>query len=284
MTTWWRHILELVLALALVVAVPQLVAAQRDFDAPFPAHRVMDNVYFVGTEGLGSYLVVTPDGHILINADFERTVPMIRESVEALGFEFGDIAIVLGSHAHSDHMQGSTLVKELTGARVMHMAEDLDLLGGMSTSGREQTVDRVLSDGDTVVLGGATLTAHLTPGHTPGCTSWGFEIEEAGETYDVLIVCSYGVNANYVLVGNVDYPEIVDDYRTTFVKARDLPVDVFLGSHGFWYDVAGKYARAENRRPDEPNPFIDPAGYRDHVDLQEANFLEMLDTQEAEAR
>jgi metallo-beta-lactamase class B len=127
-----------------------------------------------------------------------------------------------------------------------------------------------------VTLGGTTLTAHLTPGHTKGCTSWGLEAEENGETYDVLIVCSFGVNPGYVLVDNPDYPQIADDYRTTFRKARELPVDVFLGSHGFWYGLADKYERAQSRGANDPNPFVDRAGYLEHVAMQERNFLNML--------
>ena len=282
MTT--RNTRVLVLTLSLVAAGATPGVAQTDFDAPFPAHQVIDDLYFVGTEGLGSFLITTPEGHILINTDFERTVPQIRQGVEALGFEFGDIAIVLGSHAHGDHMEADALVKELTGAEVMAMEEDVPGLRRLRPGGKEHPIDRVLTDGEEVTLGGVTLTAHRTPGHTRGCTSWALQVEEGGETYDALIVCSYGVNDNYVLVGNADYPEIADDYRATFAKARALPVDVFLGSHGFWYNVAEKYERLQNRRPGEPNPFIDPAGYRAHVDLQEARFLEMLAAQQPAER
>ena len=156
-----------------VLLTPRPAVAQRDFDAPFPAHSVMGNLYFVGTEGLGSFLVTTPDGHILINSDFERTVPMIRQSVEDLGFDFEDIAIVLGSHAHGDHMEGDALVQELTGARVMAMQQDVPWLRRLQPGGKAHLIDRVLTDDEDVTLGGVTLTAHLTAGHTPGCTSWG---------------------------------------------------------------------------------------------------------------
>lgn len=258
--------------------------AQIDFDAPFPAHRMIDNVYFVGTEALGTFLIATPDGHILINSDFERTVPQIRRSVEELGFDFADIEIVLGSHAHGDHMEADALIQELTGASVMAMEADVPALRAMRPGGKEHPIDRVLKDGDTVSLGGTRLTAHLTPGHTKGCTTWTLEVEENGETYNAVIVCSYGVNDNYVLVDNPDYPEIADDYVETFAKARLLDVDVFLGSHGFWFDMEEKYWRLNERGPGEPNPYIDPEGYRAHVDMQEANFKSMLDTQRRAAR
>ena len=262
------------MALALLGATPAF--AQADFNAPFPAHRVIDNVYFVGTEALGSFLITTPEGHILINSDFESTVPVIRESVESLGFDFADIKILLGSHAHGDHMQADALVKQLTGAEVMAMAADAPALRAMRPGGKEHPIDRVLHDGDTVSLGGTTLTAHLTPGHTKGCTSWGLTVYEGGRAYEALIVCSFGVNPDYVLVGNRDYPQIADDYVATFAKARALPVDVFLGSHGSFYGLADKYEKLQRRGPGDPNPFIDRAGYLAHIDLQEQRFRAML--------
>lgn len=264
-----------ILVLGLLCA-PASALAQTDWNAPFPPHRIIDNVYFVGTQQLGSFLITTPAGHILINSDFESTVPFIQANVESLGFEFEDIAIVLGSHAHGDHMQGDALVKSLTGAQVMAMEQDVPALRRMRPDGKEHPVDRVLTDGEQVVLGGTTLTAHLTPGHTRGCTSWGLEVEEGGEAYDALIVCSFGVNPGYILDGNQDYPEIADDYRATFAKARELPVDVFLGAHGMWYGLAEKYEKLQRRGPGDPNPFIDRAGYLAHVEAQEQRFEAML--------
>ncbi len=258
--------------------------AQRDWNAPFPAHRVIDNIYFVGTEALGTFLVTTSAGHILINSDFEATVPLIRQGVEELGFAFDDIRIVLGSHAHGDHMQADALVKELTGAQVMVMREDVEQLRAMQPDGKEHPIDRILEDGDRVTLGDTALVAHHTPGHTKGCTSWGLEVAENGVAYDALIVCSFGVNANYILVDNPDYPQIADDYRATFAKARALPVDVFLGAHGSWYDLETKYERLQTRDPEEPNPFVDRAGYLAHIDMQEQRFEAMLERQQAAKR
>jgi metallo-beta-lactamase class B len=258
--------------------------AAVDWNAPFPPHRVMDNLYYVGTEQLASFLITTPDGHILINSDFESTVPVLQRNVAALGFEFEDIAIVLGSHAHGDHMEGDALIKERTGARVMAMAADVPALRAMRPGGREHPIDRILADGDTVSLGGATLTAHHTPGHTAGCTSFGLAVEEGGREYQALIICSFGVNPNYVLVNNPDYPAIADDYIATFARARALPVDVFLAPHGSQYGLADKYARLESRGPGDPNPFIDRAGYLAHIDAQEANFRRMFETQRSAPR
>lgn len=272
-----RRLLLLIVLAAYGAAAP---LAQRDWNAPFPAHHVMDNVYFVGTQQLGTFLITTPEGHVLINSDFEATVPSISRSVEMLGFDFTDIAVILGSHAHGDHMQADALVKELTGAEVMAMRQDVDRLRAMRPGGKDHPIDRILDDGDKVTLGGTTLTAHRTAGHTEGCTSWGLEVEENGESYLALIVCSFGVNPGYVLVGNSEYPGIADDYRATFAKARALPVDVFLGSHGFWYDMERKLERAISRVEGEPNPFIDREGYLAHIDLQEQRFQEMLREQQ----
>jgi len=260
---------------------PMLALAQAgvDFNKPFPPHRVIDNVYFVGTEALGTFLITTPAGHILINSDFETTVPQIQKSIKDLGFKFEDIKILLGSHAHGDHMEGDALVKQLTGAQVMAMAEDVAGLKAMKPHGKEHPIDRVLHDGEQVSLGGTTLTAYRTPGHTKGCTTWGLKATEAGKQYDVLIICSYGVNDNYVLVGNRDYPDIASDYEAMYAKARTLPVDVFLGSHGSFYGLTAKYAALQKREPGQPNPFVDHAGYLAHVALQEQRFHTMLETQ-----
>ena len=272
-----RRLLSVVVLTACGAAAP---LAQRDWNAPFPAHHVIDNVYFVGTQQLGTFLITTPDGHVLINSDFEETVPSIRRGVETLGFEFADIAVILGSHAHGDHMQADALVKEMTGAEVVVMRQDVERLRAMRPGGKEHPIDRILDDGDEVTLGGTTLTAHRTAGHTKGCTSWALEVEEHDRTYLALIVCSFGVNPGYVLVDNPDYPEIADDYRATFAKARSLPVDVFLGSHGFWYDMERKLEQSMSRVDGEPNPFIDREGYLAHIDMQEQRFQEMLREQQ----
>jgi len=263
----------------LVAAALTLAHAQQvDWNKPFPAHRVIANVYFVGTDALGSFLITTPEGHILINSDFETTVPIIRTSVEKLGFKFSDIKILLGSHAHGDHMQGDALVKEYTGAKVMAMEQDVPALKKMTPGGKPHPIDRILKDGDEVKLGGTTLVAHLTAGHTPGCTTWTFKVKDGDKTYDVLILGSIGVNPGYVLVNNKDYPQIADDYVRSFKVLRALPCDVFLASHGSFYGLPEKYAKLDKGGP---NPFIDPQGYKDHLNLKEKEFLAKLAEQKA---
>ncbi len=265
--------------LAVFGLAPVAVAAQTEFNAPFPPHRVIDNVYFVGTAQLGSYLITTPAGHILVNSDFEATVPLLRKNVESLGFKFTDIKVLLGSHAHADHMEGDALVKQLTGAEVVAMAEDVPALEAMRPGGKRHPVDRIIHDGERVSLGGTTLTAYRTPGHTKGCTSWAFDVVENGKTYAALIVCSFGVNDDYVLVGNPNYPNIADDYIATYAKARTLPVDVFLAAHGSFYGLDEKYRALQKRKAGDPNPFIDHGGYLAYVDRMQQRFETMLKTQ-----
>lgn len=274
---------RLILAVILIASAPFDAVSQNGWDDPFPAHQVMDNLYFVGTGGLGTFLITTPEGHILINTDFERTIPLIEQSVEAMGFELADVRIILGSHAHGDHQAADVFLRDRIGAQVMIMEEDLEGWQRMM-GGRGEVPDRVLNDGDEVSFGGTTLVAHLTPGHTRGCTSWGMELEEAGETYNALIVCSFGVNPNYILVDNPNYPDIAEDYRSTFAKARAMPVDVFVASHGSFYDLPAKYEALQGRKRGEPNPFIDRAGFLDYVDLQEGRFQAMYETQRGGGR
>jgi metallo-beta-lactamase class B len=241
----------------------------------FPPHKIIGNLYYVGTESLASFLVATPDGLILINSDYERTVPVIRSSVEKLGFRFTDIKILLGSHAHGDHMQGDAMVKELSGATVMAMEQDVPALRAMTPGNKPHPIDRVLHDGDEVTLGGTTLVAHLTPGHTRGCTTWTMKVQDGGKTYDVVIIGSVGVNPGLKLVNNPDVPQIADEYMRSFRILRALPCDVPLGSHPAMYDLAGKFEKVGKGT----NPFIDPAGYQSELDIQENAFRAVLDQQ-----
>jgi metallo-beta-lactamase class B len=261
----------------------------------FPAHRVMGNVYFVGSKGLAAYLITTPKGHILINSDLEPSVPQIRESVKKLGFKFTDIKILLISHAHFDHCAGSAKIKELTGAKYMVMDADVPVV---ESGGKKDfqygnlpeaayptiTVDRILHDGYQVKLGGVTLVAHKTAGHTRGCTTWTMKVRDdangsAGNMLDVVIVGSPNVNPGYKLVGNAVYPEIAKDYEHAFAVWRSLPCDVFLGAHGSYYDMEKKFARAKDGRV---NPFIDPQGYKAYISERETAFQDELKKQQAE--
>ena len=269
------------LTLLLFGCAPFLFAqGNSDWDEPFPPYKIIGNVYYVGTKGLANFLITTSDGNILINSDFERNIPTIRASVEKLGFRFRDTKILLGSHAHGDHMEGDALVKELTGARVMAMAEDVPALEKMRPGDKPHPIDKILHDGDQVTLGGTTLVAHLTPGHTKGCTTWTMKVQDTGKTYDVVIVGSVNVNPGFILVGNKEYPRIADDYVRTFKVLESLPVDVFLGAHPNYYGMETKYARM---KPGGPNTFIDPDGYHAYLAERQRAFQTEWDKQKAAA-
>lgn len=247
--------------------------------AQFPPHRIVGNLYYVGSESLASFLIATPEGHILINTNWEDSVEILRASVEDLGFNFEDIEIILGSHAHGDHMQGDALVKELTGASVMAMADDIPGLLRIQPGGKPHPVDRVLEDGDEVMLRGSTLVARLTPGHTPGCTTWTMAVEEGDETYNVVIVGSMGSNPGFQFVNNTTNPTIVDQYKKGFSVLSSLSVDIPLASHPAMYNMADKYKRLGQ----SPNPYIDPEGYRAEIEAVETLFLDVLASQERDA-
>jgi metallo-beta-lactamase class B len=251
-----------------------------DWTAPQKPYRVIGNVYYVGSKDLASYLLTTPQGDILINSSLTSSPAMIRKNVEALGFHFSDVKILLISHAHWDHAAGSAEVKRLTGAKYMVMDGDVSVVesGGKTDFhyGADKAdwyppakVDRVLHDGDEVKLGGTVLVAHLTPGHTKGCTTWTMKVQEGGKSYNVVIVGSPNINSGYRLVGDKAYPTMAQDYERTFRTLKALPCDVFLGAHGLYYDMQAKIARMKDGAA---NPFIDPRGYKDYVAEREQAF------------
>src|SRR6185312_1178030 len=229
-------------------------AQNAEWTEPFSPFHIAGNLYYVGSKGLANYLITTPQGHILINSDLEANVPLIRASVEKLGFKFNDIKILLISHAHWDHDAASATILKATGAKYMVMDGDVPVVesGGKSDFQYGKPpgslypptkADRVLHDGDQVKLGDAVLTAHLTPGHTKGCTTWTMKVKDSGKTRDVVIVGSPNVNPGYKLVGNSLYPGIAEDYERTFQVLKSLPCDYFLGAHGSYFDLETKYPK-----------------------------------------
>jgi metallo-beta-lactamase class B len=250
------------------------IGTREDQDTPFTPHKILGNLYYVGTRSLGSFLITTPQGHILINSDYERNVPAVRQSIEALGFKYTDIKILLGSHAHADHMEGDALVKELTGATVMAMAEDVPALQVMlGPNKRPHPIDKVLHDGDKVELGGMTLVAHLTPGHTRGCTTWTFNVTEGGKTFSVLVIGSVGVNPGMKLVGNTEAPQIAQEFQRSFAFLRSQHPDIPLGSHPGMYSMNEKFAKLGRGGA---SPYVDPAGYVAELDIVEGVFKSVL--------
>jgi metallo-beta-lactamase class B len=287
----WRMINRLLSAAFLLLTVTTVLAAQinpkwKTNHAPF---RIAGNLYYVGSEDLASYLITTSQGNILINSNLRSSVPQIRANVESLGFRFKDVKILLISHAHSDHDEGSAAIIRATGARYEVMEPDVSvvesggqtdfLYGGRKGDSYEPAkVERALHDGDEVRLGETVLVAHLTPGHTKGCTTWTMKVEDGEHIYNVVIVGSPNVNPGVKLVGNTMYPQIAADYALGFRTLRSLPCDIFLGAHGSYFDMEAKYDRITEG---EANPFVDPQGYRSYVDERERAFRKKLATQMA---
>jgi metallo-beta-lactamase class B len=255
----------------------------RAWNKPFPPFRVIGNIYYVGTNGVAQFLITTPEGHILVDSGFEASVPGLAANVRALGFRFEDVKILLASHAHIDHVQGHALVRRMTGAQVVASGPDAPVIAGGGKgepvfdgvySWAPCPVDRIVGDGDRVTLGGTTLVAHLTPGHTRGATTWTIEITDGGRNLSVVFFPSANVNPGVRLVDNPRYPEIASDFEHSFAVWKALPCDVPLGAHGSFFDLEAKRKRLAGGAT--PNPFIDPQGYRTLVADAEKRFRDQL--------
>ena len=270
------------LLVVLGVVVPATAPAQTnpDWHRAIPGFKIAGNLYYVGTADLAAYLITTPQGNVLVNGNFKEDVPTIRKSIEGLGFKYADTKIILISHAHGDHDEGVGQIKSQTGARLMVMDADVAAVESTAPGRPGAKVDRVLHDRDTVELGGATLTARLTPGHTPGCTTWTMQVADGGRMLNAVIVGSPNVNPGYVLVNNKTYPQIAGDYVKTFALLKTLPVDLFLGAHGAYFNLKDKLPRVS---AGGPNVFIDPAGYKAYVAEREQAFEHELAKQTADA-
>ena len=272
----------------LALAMAALGQGQSDWHEPFPAHRVVGNVYYVGSKDLATFLITTPEGHILINSGFERTVPLIQRSMESLGFKLTDVKILLASHAHSDHVAGHAFVQKLTGAKVYVMRGDDEVIasGGkgqyLYTTDRWEPcrVDRVLEDREEVKLGGVTLVARRTPGHTRGCTTWTWRAADGGKQYDIVVIGSPNVNPGFQLINNQDYPEMAADFSKTFEVLKSLPCDVFLGAHGGYYGMVERYDLLTKGQADV---FVNPEGYKKYVAQKELAFRQTLAMQQSKA-
>jgi len=271
---------------ALLLLFPMMAACQADptsrsWNQPVEPFRIAGNLYYVGASDIASYLVATPEGHILLDGGFVETVPLIRESVKKLGFKIEDVKILLNTHAHYDHAGGLAELKKLTGARLHASEADApalarggkgDPLFGDQLLFPPVQADRLIKDGDTVSLGGSTLTARLTPGHTAGCTTWTMK---AGGL-NAVIVCSTSVLPMMKLGAEPSYPGIAEDYARTFRVLRALPCDLFLAAHASFYNMKDKAERL--KKGEGANPFVDPEGYRSYLDRNEKTFRERLAT------
>jgi len=250
---------------------------RKDKVEPF---RMIGNIYFVGdTQHLLSYLITTPEGNIIIDTGYEQSVPTILENIRKVGQNPADIKLILTAHAHRDHVGGHALMQEETGGLILAPEADAEIIrtGGKNDDHSEPwtpaKVDRIFKDGEQISLGGTVLTAHLTPGHTPGCTTWTMQVEEAGKQYDVVFLCGVRIDADS-LIDNPEYPNVASDLAGTFKTLKSLPADVFLGGHGYWYDLGGKIERM--KKGEGNTVFVDPEGYRKAIDGWQQQFIERL--------
>ena len=237
----------------------------------FEPFQIIGSIYFVGAADLSSYLIVTPEGSFLLDGGLKETAPLIARSVGELGFRLEDVKYLLNSHAHYDHAGGLAELKMLSGATMVTSVADAPALRSGNRDVPPIVVDRTIDDGESLRLGSVRMTAHVTPGHTPGCTTWSTIATENNRDYRVVFHC--GTRVVTQLVGNTSYPEIVSDYERTFHRLREFPADVFLAEHPRFFNMADKVRR---KRVGEPNPFIDPTEFRRFVDRSEQEFKTAL--------
>lgn len=268
------------------VLIGSLAVAQDnpDWTRPFPPFRIIGNIYWVGSYDLASYLITTPDGHILINTGVGDTAKQIKASVEQLGFNIADVKILTATHGHFDHVAGMAELKRMTGARLIVSEEDKELLesGGKADFRFGDTpaarfepvrVDAVFKDSDTVSLGGTVLTAHHHPGHTKGATSFTLNVRENGKIDRVLIANMPTINPGVTVSGMPMFPRIADAYASTFKAQKDMPIDVWLASHAAQFKLHEKYKPGD---PFDPNRFVDPQGFKAAVTELEKKYQEQL--------
>ena len=279
----------LALLLALVTTAAH-AAIPADWTTPLAPFRISGNLYYVGSRDLAAYLITTPRGNILINANLDSSPALIRKSIETLGFRWADTKILLSSQAHYDHAAGAAQVLSETHARHMVMDGDVPVMRDGGASDFDPSlphfpparVDRVLHDNDTVTLGSTTITAHKTAGHSPGCTTWTFQTtptpgDPAARALNVVIVGGWALNPGNLLVPSqgkpAAYPGIDKDFEHTFATLKALPCDIFLGAHGLYFNMLPKLARLPK---EGPAVWIDPAGFKAAIQEKEAAIQKLL--------
>jgi metallo-beta-lactamase class B len=276
-----RIFVFLCMALASFPALAQYAPANADWNRPVPPFRIADNLYYVGVKGVASYLIVTPQGDMLLDIGFRETVPLVEASIRKLGFHVEDVHVLLLSHAHFDHAGGLAAMKSATHARLLASPGDAPLL---ERGGRDDFAfgdrarfppvkpDGLLQNGVPVRLDGVEMTPHFTPGHTKGCTTWTMTVRDRGQERHVVFACSLST-PGYQVVNNPKYPGMLQDYKTSIATMRGLPCDIFLAAHPEQFGMDRKLAELK-KHPDGPNPFVDPAGYKAYLDESETELTE----------
>jgi metallo-beta-lactamase class B len=278
------RLISLLLFGCCAVASPCLAQGDANWTRPFPPFRIVGNLYWVGSYDLATYLIVTPQGHILINTGVGETAKQIKASVEQLGFNLADTKILTATHGHFDHVAGMAELKRMTGARLMVSEPDKELLesGGQldfrfgDTPGARfepAKVDGTFKDSDTISLGGTVLTAHLHPGHTKGATSFTLNVQEGGKTYRVVIANMGSINPGVTVSGMAKYPGIAEDYARTFKAQKDMAIDIWLASHASQFKLHEKYTPGDAFNPER---FVDPQGFKASVEQLEKTYCEQL--------
>ncbi|ESQ89244.1 hypothetical protein ABAC460_13180 [Asticcacaulis sp. AC460] len=263
------------------------MAAEAHWNDPFPPFKVMGNIYYVGTTGVSSWLITTPQGHILLDGALPQTPPQIIANIQALGFDIRDVKYLLNSHAHFDHAGGLAALKQATGATLVASAADRAVLESgrvgygptANISVPAVRVDRIIGNGDKLSLGGVTLTAHLTPGHTPGCTSWSMDVRgDDGRLHQAFFHCSTTTGGQ--ALAPESYPGMIADYRATFAYMRNVKADIFLANHANFFGLADKRAR---QIAGDPDAFVNADALGDFNAQSERDFNAELAKQTAAA-
>jgi len=279
-----KHLLIRLLFISCILSTTtmQLHAQNENWTRPFPGHRVIGNLYAVGTYDLSVFLLTSDQGHILINTGLEDSTSQIRANIESLGFELEDVKILLQQQSHWDHTAALAEIKEITGAEMWATARDVRILedGGYSDphfGGRQSfkpvIVDKVISDGEIIELGDISLTVYEHPGHTEGSSSYSMQVNEAGQDYKVLIANMGTINAGKKLLVDPTYPGVADDFANTYRRQKAMDVDVWVAAHGSQYGLHDKYEAGQSYSPDT---FVDPDGFLAAVERLEQRYLEQL--------
>lgn len=269
---------------------PNLAASAAAMKEPFPPFHIIGNINYVGSKGISCYLITTPAGEILIDTGYPDMAEQIEGNIQKLGYKLSDVKIIIDSHSHIDHAGGIAAVKAATGAKLMSVAEDAvylesgghnDVLFGDRNLFPAVKVDRVLHDGEAVTLGGVTLTPHLTPGHTPGNTTWTMVTEDKGKSYNVVFWVFVSVFPNASLKGTPSYPNMGADMAKTMKIIPTFKCDVFLGSNSSFFNLEQKHDAL--MKSADPNPFIDPQGCKEFVERAQASYQAALQRDQAAA-